>query len=419
MIPRRQVLAGMAAAFLPSPPPPEETQGARALKITGVETFAVKNPPPTRGGKTWVFLKLLTDRGPVGYGEVDMQGIPFGARAVETLVKDLVEAAVVGSNPYRIERLYEKLYGLHYGRTSEFTKMGVISAIEMACWDIVGKDVGRPVYELLGGAVRDRLRTYSYLYPSTDDGPAALWKDPAACAERAKAYKDLGFTAVKFDPIMSTSTPVEQRQFVPYQESPKALETAAAVTKAAREAVGNDCDLLIGTHGQLTAAGAIRLAKRLEPWDPLWFEEPIPPENMTELARVAKATSIPICAGERLQTKYEFARLIELGAAAIFNFDLGGVGGVLEAKKIAALAEASYLQISPHVYDGPIVAAASIQIAACCPNFLILETIDTMGGIHAELLKEPIEWKKGYITPSTRPGLGYELDEAAARRHAV
>ena len=417
-IDRRQFLAGMAgAAFVPAPQS-ETPLNDRPLKITGVETFVVKNPPPTRGGRHWVFVKLLTDRGLVGYGEVDMQGIPFGPAAVEVLIKDLVEAVVVGWNPYRIERLYDRLYGMNYGRTSEFTKMGVISALEMACWDIVGKDVGRPVYELLGGAVRDRLRTYTYLYPATNDGPAALWKDPASCAERAKACLDRGFTAVKFDPILATTKVTREfQQFVPFQESFEALDTAAAVTKAVREAVGNRCDLLIGTHGQLTAAGAIRLAKRLEPYDPLWFEEPIPPENMTELAKVAKATSIPICTGERLQTKFEFARLIELHAAAIFNYDVGGVGGILEARKIAGMAEAHYLQVTPHVYDGPIVAAASIQVATCTTNCLILETIETMDGIHAELLKEPVEWKKGYVHPSKRPGLGVELNEAVARKY--
>jgi galactonate dehydratase len=416
---RRQFLAGLGAAVLSPTIPASEVSGARALKITGVETFVVKNPPPARGGKFWLFLKLLTDGDIVGYGEVNLQGIPFGPAAAEVLVKDLVASSVVGWNPYRIERLYDKLYGMSYGRTSEFTKMAVISGLEMACWDIVGKDVGRPVYDLLGGAVRDRLRTYTYVYPATNEGPAALWKDPVRCAERAKAYVDQGFTAVKFDPILSTDTVTRDfRQFVPYQESLQALETAGAVTKEVREAVGNTCDLLIGTHGQLTAAGAIRLARRLEPYDPLWFEEPIPPENVTEMAKVAAATSIPICTGERLKTKFDFAKVIEARAAAIFNFDLGNVGGILEARKIAGMAEAHYLQVSPHVYDGPIVAAASIQIATCTTNCLILETVeDLQHGIQAELLKEPVDWKTGYITPSTRPGLGYELNEAAARKY--
>jgi 2-dehydro-3-deoxyphosphogalactonate aldolase len=138
---------------------------------------------------------------------------------------------------------------------------------------------------------------------------------------------------------------------------------------------------------------------------------------MTEMARVARETTIPICTGERLTTKYDFARLIERQAASIFNYDLGHVGGILEAKKIAGMAEAHYMQVSPHVWDGPIVAAASIQIAACCPNFIIMESIGTMGGFHAQLLKDPVEWEKGSIIPSSRPGIGYELDEASALEH--
>jgi 2-dehydro-3-deoxyphosphogalactonate aldolase len=390
------------------------------MKITGVETFAIRNPPPARGGSGWVFLKLLTDKGIVGYGEVDMLGISFRPPAVQVLIKDIVENAVAGMNPYRVESIYDKLYNLNYSHYPEFTKMGVLSAIEMACWDIIGKDVGRPVYDLLGGSFRDRIRTYTYIYPDKNlPAHAKTWREPAYCAERTLAYIAQGFTAVKLDPIQDRTTAyTEYQQVVPLQESLEALDRAGAVIKAIREAAGNKCDILIGTHGQMTAAAAIRLAKRLEPYDPLWFEEVVPPENMTEMAKVARATSIPICTGERLTTKYDFARLIECQAAAIFNYDLGHVGGILEAKKIAGMAEAHYLQVSPHVWDGPIVAAASVHIAACCPNFIIMESIEDMTGIHAELLTDPIEWKKGYIIPSARPGLGHDLNEAAARKYA-
>jgi len=373
----------------------------RSLKITGVETFAVRNPPPSWGGSKWVFVKLLTNHGIVGYGEVDMLGISFKPTSVEVLIKDLVETAVTGTNPYRIESLYDKLYNLNYAHYPEFTKMGIISAVEMACWDIIGKDVDRPVYDLLGGAVREKIRTYTYTYGK----PASYWTEQ-------------GFNAVKLDPLSQDRTATEDfEQIIPYQPSLEALDKVETTIGEMRKEIGNTCDILIGTHGQMTADGAIRLAKRLEPFDPLWFEEPVPPENMTEMARVARETSIPICTGERLTTKYDFARLIECEAASIFNFDLGHVGGILEAKKIAGMAEAHYLQVSPHVWDGPIIAAASIQIAACCPNFIIMESIGDMQGFHGELLKEPIEWKQGSILPSGRPGLGYELDEKVARKH--
>jgi 2-dehydro-3-deoxyphosphogalactonate aldolase len=366
-----------------------------------------------------VFVKLLTDSGVAGYGEVDMLGISFRPPAVEVLIKDIVDAVVAGANPYQIEKLYDTLYNQNYSHYPEFTKMGVVSAIEMACWDIIGKDVGRPVYDLLGGRFRDRIRTYTYIYPAGNQtGHHKTWLDPELSAERAKFYADAGFTGVKIDPIAERTIAYRDfQQVVPLQESLEALVRAEAVIGAIRKAVGTRCDILIGTHGQLTAAGAIRLAKRLEPFDPLWFEEVVPPENMTEMAKVARATTIPICTGERLTTKYDFARLIECQAAAIFNYDLGHLGGILEAKKIAGMAEAHYLQVSPHVWDGPIIAAASIQIAACCPNFLIMESIEQMQGFHAELLREPIAWEKGYILPSARPGLGYDLNEAVARKH--
>ena len=171
-----------------------------------------------------------------------------------------------------------------------------------------------------------------------------------------------------------------------------------------REAVGDRCDLLFGTHGQFTPAGAIRLAQRLEQYDPLWFEEPTPPEMPEEMAKVARGTSIPIATGERLTTKYEFSRVLETGAASILQLNLGRVGGLLEAKKIAGMAEAHYAQIAPHLYCGPVVGAANIQLSACSPNFLVLEGIRDWGGFHAEILKTPIEWEDGYVIPPTAPG---------------
>jgi 2-dehydro-3-deoxyphosphogalactonate aldolase len=152
----------------------------------------------------------------------------------------------------------------------------------------------------------------------------------------------------------------------------------------------------------------------LEPYDPLWFEEPVPPENVEEMARVARATSIPIATGERLATKYEFRRVLESQAASILQMALGRVGGILEAKKVAALAEAHYAQIAPHLYCGPIEGAANVQIDTCSPNFLIQESIETWGGFHAEILKEPMQFQDGYIIPPERPGIGVELNEEVA-----
>ena len=295
--------------------------------------------------------------------------------------------------------------------------MSVLSGIETACWDIMGKAANKPAYELLGGLVHDRLRSYTYLYPAdpradiydTDPALPTVYDDPEIAAERAADYLDAGFTALKLDPMGGYSA------FDPRQPSLERLDLAVAMVAALREAVGSRADILFGTHGQFTASGAIRLARRLEPFDPLWFEEPTPPEMPEEMARVARATSIPVATGERLTTKYEFARVLATGAASILQLALGRVGGLLEAKKIAGMAEAHYAQLAPHLYCGPIEGAANVQLAACSPNFLILESIEDWGGFHAEILTRPMRWEDGYVIPPTEPGIGVELDEDVAR----
>jgi galactonate dehydratase len=190
------------------------------------------------------------------------------------------------------------------------------------------------------------------------------------------------------------------------------LDLSERFCKRIREAVGSRVDLLFGTHGQFTVSGAKRMARRLEAYDPLWFEEPVPPENPADMAEVARFTSIPIAAGERLCTKHEFARMIEAGAASILQMNLGRVGGLLEAKKIAGMAETRQVQIAPHLYCGPVVAAANIQIAACSPNFLILESIGTFDGPYMSPVTTTIDWQEGYVIPSAAPGLGVELNDA-------
>jgi len=378
------------------------------MKITDVKTYVVENPPPHYGGLYWVFIKLTTDNGVNGFGEA--YSVPFHPQIVARMIADVYERYVMGFDPFKIERLWRIIYSSGYTQRSDLSIMGVLSAIEMACWDIIGKELDKPVYELLGGQVHEKLRAYSYLYPQETD-KTSVYNDPELAAERAAQYVKKGFTAVKFDPVRPYSA------FDPRQLSLAALEHAEKFVKLLRDAVGSKCDLLLGTHGQMTASGAIRLAKRLEKFDPLWFEEPVPPENMEEMAWVACSTSIPIATGERLATKYEFARLLKMQAASILQMALGRVGGILEAKKIAGMAEAHYAQIAPHLYCGPIEGAANIQIDTCSPNFLIQEGIETWGGFHAEILKDPIRWEEGYIIPPTKPGLGVELDEEVAAMH--
>ncbi len=376
------------------------------MKLTDIETFVVGNPPPHFGGRCFVFVKLTTDSGVSGIGEAYC--VPFEPHLVAKMIEDVFARYMAGQDPHDIETMWRRVYSSGFTQHPDLTLMGVLSALEMACWDIVGKEANQPVYKLLGGKVHERLRAYTYIYPRPGD-QSDVYHDPDLAAERAAEYLSQGFTALKFDPA-GPYTAFDGRQL-----SLEALDLCERFARQLREAVGTKADLLFGTHGQMTAAGAIRLAKRLEPYDPLWLEEPVPPDAPEEMAKVARATSIPVATGERLTTKYDFARLLNAGAAAILQMNLGRVGGLLEAKKIAGMAEVYHAQIAPHLYCGPIVGAANIQIATCSPNFLILESIESWGGFHSDILKTPIQFEEGHVIPPTAPGLGVELNEEVAR----
>jgi galactonate dehydratase len=382
------------------------------MKIVATKTFIVGNPPPHYGGANWLFVKLTTDEGLHGWGEAFGSEIYFASAA--KLIDEMCEHFVIGSDPFQIERLTKTLYASGYNQHPDILKMSAQSAIETACWDIIGKAVGQPIYNLLGGRYHEKLRTYTYLYPAPgDDLPAnaAMHYSPERCRLSAERSLELGHTAIKFDPLRTRST------WGPSTLSRDELDNAEAVVRAVREVVGSQSEILIGTHGQMTPASAIMLAKRLEPYEPLWLEEPIPPENVDEMARVARATTIPIATGERLSTRFEYRQLLEKQAVSILQMALGRAGGILEAKKIAAMAEAHYVVFAPHLWAGPIEAAASLQVDACSPNFLIQEGLGQWDGFFAEIQIEPLVWEKGYATPPTRPGLGVDLDEKMIARH--
>lgn len=385
------------------------------MKLRELKTFVVGNPPPEQGGRYFIFLTLTTDDGITGVGEV--YAATFGPHTVAAMIADVFERHLLDRDPHHIEAMWRRVYGSGYALRPDISLMGVLSGLEMACWDIVGKAAGKPVYELLGGRVHERLRTYTYLYPDggsaqpDEAGDDNVYTSPERAAARAAEEVAAGFTAVKFDPAGPYTV------FDGRQPELAAIERSRAMVLAVREAVGSRADILFGTHGQFTAAGAIRLARALEEADPLWFEEPTPPENPEEMARVARQTTIPVATGERLATKYEFARVLQCQAASILQMNLGRVGGLLEAKKIAGMAETAYAQIAPHLYCGPVVGAANIQLATCSPNFLILESIRDWGGFHAEILETPIRWEEGYVLPPTEPGLGVTLNEAVAAAH--
>ena len=379
------------------------------MRLGNLEIFTVGNPKPGRGGRYFLIIKATSVCGITGVGEAYAANV--GPGAMERVIRDVFDRYFLDENPFQIESLFRRVYGSGFSQRPDATTMGAFSALEMCCWDIVGKALDKPVYMLLGGKVRDRLRCYTYLYPDDKQDAEKFYADAQMSAERAAELVEEGFNAVKFDPAGAYSA------FGPDQPAPAVLERCEQFMALIREAVGERADLLFGTHGQFTPSGALRLARRLEPFEPLWFEEPVPPDMPEAMAKVAANTDIPIAAGERLTTKYEFARLLSCNAASVLQPDMGRSGGILEGKKIAALAEVHHAQVAPHLYCGPVVAAANIQLATCIPNFLILESIGKMDGFHGKLLHKGFCWEEGCIIPPDLPGLGIELNEEVARAH--
>ena len=379
------------------------------MRLHSLETFLVSNPPPSFGGRYFMFVKLTTDDNIVGYGEIYAGSI--SPKIQLQVAEDLFERYFLDRSPFDIERLFSLCHSSGYSQRPDPTIMGAFSGLEIACWDIVGKSLGVPIHQLLGGCVYDRLRAYTYLYPGPSDDPADFYNDPEKSAACALKYVERGFTAIKFDPAGPYTI------YDPHQPAMIDLDRCERFCRIIRESIGTRADILFGTHGQFTPSAAIRLARRLESYDPLWFEEPVPPEMPEEMARVASSCKIPIATGERLTTKYEFSRVLRYGAASILQPALGRVGGIWEAKKIAALAEVHYAQIAPHLYCGPLEALANIQFASSIPNFLLLESIGYMDGFHSDLLTCPFVFDDGYIVVSREPGLGSDLNEDFARSH--
>lgn len=383
------------------------------MKVVDLKTMVVENEPSPGGayigGRYFLFLQLVTDEGITGFGE-RIAGSSYtdhldDLKAQVGLIKEFVGQFVMGQDPLQIERIWDRMYASRHDlRHPSLYSTPVISGIDMALWDIAGKVADQPIYNLLGGKYHDKLRAYAYM-PS-----AGIRENPEKAGEVAAKLLEEGNSACKIDPFMPLY-PIPRD--IPLWE----IEHAAKIFESIRKSVGNKLEVGIGTHGQLTTYSAIRVADYMEPYHPFWFEEPVPPENIDEMARVAAHTSIPIATGERLVTKYEFTNLLEKRAAQIIQMDVGQCGGITEAKKIAAIAEAHYAMIAPHMYCGPIAAAAAVQIDTCSPNFLIQEA--NQGPLHKTIFKEPLVFENGYIVPPTGPGLGVEFDEKVLEKHLV
>ena len=377
------------------------------MKLQDLDVIITAPPAPGWGGRYWILVKLTTDTGITGWGEC--YAATIGPEAMRHVIEDVFNRHMQGQSPENIEWMFRRVYSSGFTQRPDLTVMGAFSGLEIACWDILGKDRDSPVHALMGGRMNDRLRAYTYLYPQDGHDIDAFWNDPDLAAESAAAMVAKGYTAVKFDP----AGPYTMRGgHMPAQSD---IAQSVAFCRAIRDAVGERADLLFGTHGQFTPAGAIRLGQALEPYQPLWFEEPTPPDMIEDMARVAAQVRIPVATGERLTTKTEFAAVLRAGAAEILQPALGRAGGLWETKKIAAIAEVFGAQMAPHLYAGPVEWAANIQLAASIPNLLMIETIETP--FHSDLIKNTITVEDGFVIPSDAPGLGIDVDEDLARAH--
>ncbi len=379
------------------------------MKLQDLDIIITSPPAPGWGGRYWILVKLTTDTGVVGWGECYASSI--GPQAMRHVIEDVFARHMQDENPENIELMFRRVYSSGFTQRPDLSVMGAFSGLEIACWDILGKDRDRPVYALLGGKMNNKVRAYTYLYPLPHHDIGEFWTSPAMAAESAADCVARGYTAVKFDP----AGPYTARGG--HMPAMSDITQSVAFCKAIREAVGDKADLLFGTHGQFSTAGAIRLGQALEPYSPLWFEEPIPPDAVEEMAKVARAVRIPIATGERLTTKAEFAPVLRSGAATILQPALGRAGGIWEMKKVAAMAEVYNAQMAPHLYAGPIEWAANIHLAVSIPNILMAECIETP--FHDQLITGSIRVEDGFINAPTAPGLGIDVDENLARANPL
>jgi galactonate dehydratase len=351
--------------------------------------------------KSWLFVKVETDEGLVGWGEAYTQA--DRDRAIMAHVEEMGRH-LIGRSPFAIKHFSSVMYLDYALRRPAMDFWSALSALEHAQWDIVGKACGQPVYNLLGGPCRDRIRVYANGW---SDGA----KSPDEYARAAAKVVGQGFTALKFDPFTN-----------PWRTHIGRAQEALAVerVRAVREAVGPQVEILVEAHRRLAPNEAIRMAHKLEPFEPFWYEEPIDATDLDGLAEVRSRTSLPVVTGEALYSKEQFAEVFARRAADILNPDVCNCGGILALKEIASAAEPWHVTVAPHNYNSTTVGlACTLQVSACIPNFLITEYFVNFAAAGAELARQPFEVKDSYIALPTAPGLGVELDEAWLIRHPL
>ena len=369
------------------------------MKVTAVTTLSVSR---------FNYVKVETDEGISGVGELHPASGTGGTPFVPRAAVEYCAEYLVGKDPFHIERHWQHMFRRQLFRGGS-DMMAAIGAIDIALWDIKGKALGKPVYELLGGPVREKVRLYTHLGGNT----------PEALAEEATARVEEGFTALRVYPFgdfgnsdFEEGLGLETMSFTGMQNN--AVERIAAV----REAAGPDCDIMIDVVNRLTPAEAIGLGRALEPFNLYFYEDPIEPENMDQWGWVAQQQPIPLAMGERLYTVYQFRDLMNHQGAAFVRPDLSLAGGITNVKKIAALAEAAYVGVVPHNPLSCVLTAACVQIDAATHNISVQEyPYDDDKGIKAELVKEPLKRVGGYLEVPTKPGIGVELNEEAFKHY--
>ena len=363
------------------------------MTIDSIKTYLVDSG----SAKHWLFVKIETNEGIHGWGEAYTQ--LDRDRVIERQIDEL-SRYLVGCSPFDIKQFLFSAYTDFAGKRGSMELFCAISGLEQALWDIVGKAAGQPVYNLLGGRTRRRLRVYANGWGGA--------QPPDELADRAKAVVERGFTALKFDPF-----PGLWRAIIDRHEE----EEAVGRVRAVREAVGPDVDILVEVHRRLAPMHAVRVARAMEPYAPFWFEEPVSARDLGALAEVRHAINLPVVTGEELYTKNEFRDVFEQRAADILNPDVCNCGGILELREIGAMAEAYHVAMAPHNYNSTTIGlAATLHASAGMPNFLITEYFVNFEEVGREIADQSFRVEDGFITLPDRPGLGIDLDEQALRQ---
>lgn len=362
------------------------------MKIVDIKTHVLST-----AWRNLTFVRVITDEGLEGVGEVRM------INHTDALLGYLAEASqnhIIGHDPTDIEALVRRMYRDDYARAGEIA-MSAIATIEVACWDIMGKFLGQPVYKLLGGAVRDRIKAYA-------NGWYTVERTPAEFNAAARTVLEKGYRALKFDPFGTGYYELD------HQERLRSI----ALVEAVRDAVGPETEILIEMHGRFNPVTAIEIARELEPFHPSWVEEPVPPENLAALKKAAEKINIPVATGERMHTRYEYRELLELQAADIIQPDITHFGGILETRKLAAWAEAYYVLVAPHNVGGPVSTAANLHLAAVTPNFKIQEHFNDFSEAWVkDAAPGNPEVSDGHFALPEGPGLGVTLDLDMLEEH--